>query len=207
MVWAFLVLQQIPNLFSIVLHHLPWCWSHDYKASNIYTRALLILYIYSLILSGREQSADVHCLLLESLSLNPSISFPGCHQSSPGHDHLLPWFLLQPPLMTLVSSLGFLHSILNIETGVIFQNFPSNDVTPLPNIPSDWLAQLHDAALSSLAMSLVMFPCSLHTDSILKMYLHPIWCKLLFVFHLYHYFYMLSLSDLWKLPIFSKCGW
>ena len=109
--------------------------------------------------------------------------------------------------MTLVSSLGFLHFILNIETRVIFQNFPSNDVTPLPNIPSDWLAQLHDAALSSLAMSLVMFPCSLHTDSILKMYLHPIWCKLLFVFHLYHYFSMLSLKSFylnitspWKCP-------
>ena len=40
--------------------------------------------------------------------------------------------------------------------------------------PTKILAQLHDAALSSLAMSLVMFPCSLHTDSILKMYLHPI---------------------------------
>ena len=40
--------------------------------------------------------------------------------------------------------------------------------------PTKILAQLHDAALSSLAMSLVMFPCSLHTDSVLKMYLHPI---------------------------------
>ena len=102
-------------------------------------------------------------------------------------------FLSQPPLMTLVSSLGFLHFVLNIETGVIFQDFLSNGFTPLPSIPSDWLAQLHEAAPSSLAWSPVTFPCSLLTDSILKMYLHPIWCKLLFVFHLYHYFYMLSL--------------
>ena len=108
-------------------------------------------------------------LFASRLSLSPSISlsFP----LSPAYSMLL----LSPTLIFLTTSSRDL-CFLSWLSAFYPQHWNQSDLSKLPikwrqpllNTPSDWLARLYDAAVSPLALPLVTFPCSLHTDSILK---------------------------------------